>query len=97
MKLKSNLKQLLELKGMTASTLARSSGVPKQTLTDWLAGTSPKNIDALKRVARVLEITIDELCFNDQPKGKPDIFEQNLDSINAGVFEVVLRKVRQEK
>ena len=68
MKVKKQLSYYLELRGLTASDLSRMSGVPKQRISDWLGGVIPRDIQSLKKVTDVLSITIDDLCFGDDPK-----------------------------
>lgn len=94
MRLKQNLKHLLELKGITASNLSRISKTPKQTLADWLAGVSPKDLVAVKRVATALNVTVDDLCFGDVDITTTSEIERHLDEIHAGHFEVILRKIK---
>lgn len=57
------LKKMIDLTGLTVSELSRQSGVPKQTITDWLAGTEPRRISQVKKVANLLGVTVDELVF----------------------------------
>ena len=94
MRLRQNLKHLLELNSITAASLSRTSKTPKQTLADWLSGVTPKDLVAVKRVATVLGVTVDDLCFADVISHKPNEIERHLDEIHAGRFEVILRKVR---
>ncbi len=95
MKLKNNLREVLVRKGMTASDLARLSKVPKTTISDWLAGSSPKNISQLKLIADVLNLSLDELVFGENSKlRKKSIVEEFVENeIYAGKYEVVLRKI----
>lgn len=79
---------------MTAAALARASSTPKQTLADWLAGASPKDLRAVKRVADALSVSVDALCFVDLQSSNLTEFERRFDEINAGRFEVVLRKIK---
>jgi transcriptional regulator with XRE-family HTH domain len=65
MNLKTNLRRILIQKNMTAAQLCRNTGVPKTTLSEWMSGSSPRDIKKLKRVADSLGLTIDELCFGD--------------------------------
>ena len=96
--LKDQLQYFLRARGMTASALARRAGVPKQSLSDWLAGASPRKIDHLKRVSQVLGVTIDHLCFG---KGEPPesqssthpSLESLLDRGTEGLFEIKLRRI----
>jgi PAS domain S-box-containing protein len=63
MTLKRQLKYYLKLYGMSAAELSRRSGVPQQTISDWLAGVAPRSIPHVKNISEVFEISIDELCF----------------------------------
>lgn len=95
MRLKQNLKYLIELKGLTAAGLARLSRTPKQTLADWLMGASPKDLRAVKRVADALTVSVDALCFADLTGQSLTEFERRIDDIHAGHFEVILRKSKR--
>lgn len=66
MKLKENLQKILDERGLKASELSRISGIPKQRISDWLAGASVRNIEQLRLVAKTLETSIDELMFGDK-------------------------------
>lgn len=97
MKLASILKKLLKEKDITASQLSRSSGVPVQTISNWLSGQSPRSITQLKTVADLLGVDLDYLCFGES---KPIVQDKNPikdfeEEVNCGVFEVVLRKVKK--
>jgi transcriptional regulator with XRE-family HTH domain len=101
MTLKTQLRAFLKTKGMTAADLSRASNVPKQSISDWLAGTPPRNLDHLKRVANVFRVSIDELLFGDKPKTESESEKvADLDSILgdqwvSGVFEVRFRRLRK--
>lgn len=95
MRLKQNLRHLIEQRGWTAAALSRLSNTPKQTLADWLAGVSPKDLTAVKRVATALSVTVDDLCFADLPQPSSTEIERYLDEIHAGRFEVVLRRIKK--
>ncbi len=57
------LRELLKDRDMTASQLARATGISRKTLQNWLTGARPANVEQLKQVADNLSITLDELCF----------------------------------
>jgi transcriptional regulator with XRE-family HTH domain len=64
---------LLKARGMTAAELSRRTRVPKQTISDWLGGTHPRNMNHVKKVADTLDVTILELFFgesSDRPKNE---------------------------
>lgn len=95
MELKIILRKIIREKGLTIVGLARGSKVPAQTLHGWLQGTEPKSIRQLKSVADYLDVDIDYLCFGNKPKSENNKIERFEDEINAGVFEVVLRRVKR--
>ncbi len=92
MELKTILKKLIKEKGMTIAALSRSTKVPLQTLHGWLQGSEPKSLKQVKKVADHLGVDLDYLCFGIEPK-KPS-FNDYQDEINAGIFEVVLRRIK---
>lgn len=96
MELKAQLKKRLTQKGITASQLARLSNVPKQSISDWLAGAVPRNLSHLKSVATVLGTTVDELCFgvDTQPHKVSSVDDLIGERWISGVFEVKMRKIR---
>ena len=100
MNLKNQLARYLEIRDLTAAQLARRSGVSRQTISDWLTGRSPRNIEQVKKVADVLGLTVDQLCFGPNGKGStaPDNeMEQFGDEWFGGLFEIRLRRVKSNK
>ncbi len=95
MELKGILRKLIREKGLTVASLARNSKVPVQTLHGWLHGVEPKSIRQLKAVADHLGVDLDYLCFGIKPKLERGKLEKFEDEINAGIFEVVLRRVKK--
>lgn len=101
MNIKNQLRQYLKIRGISAAQLSRLSGVPKQSISDWLSGTSPRNIDHLKKVADVFNISLDELCFGqtnqleDRPQETLAIDDLIGDQWISGLFEVRLRRVKR--
>ncbi|WP_413586048.1 helix-turn-helix domain-containing protein [Bdellovibrio sp. HCB274] len=95
MELKSILRKLIKEKGLTVACLSRGAKVPVQTLHGWLHGVEPKSIRQLKSVADYLEVDLDYLCFGIRAKADRDKIEKFEDEINAGVFEVVLRRIKR--
>lgn len=92
MKLAKILKQLMKENGNTAASLSRATGVAKSSLGNWLAGTEPRNLTQLKKVADFYSITVDELCFGlKEKKITPDYNEW----IRLEDFEVILRRKKR--
>lgn len=93
MELKSILRKLIKEKGITLAHVSRTAGVPLQTLHGWLAGSEPKSLRQVKKVADYLEVDLDYLCFGVvRPR---ETLDEYLHEINAGVFEVVLRRIKK--
>jgi transcriptional regulator with XRE-family HTH domain len=88
-----NLKKLLQKKGITAAQLARDTKIAPQTLNNWLSGYEPRSLLQLRRVADYFEVSVDYLAYGISPS-RSAIQEFN-EEINAGVFEVVLRRVKR--
>lgn len=94
MNLSSNLKILMDDSGISLVDLAKKTKVPKQTIHNWLSGADPKNIDQVKSVAEFFHLSIEELVYGAKKKTSNGIKEYE-EEINAGVFEVVLRRIRK--
>ena len=95
MELKTILKKLIKERGITITHLSRTTKVPLQTLHGWLHGSEPKNLRQVKIVADYLEVDLDYFCFGIKPKPSKPNLDDFEDEINAGIFEVVLRRVRK--
>jgi transcriptional regulator with XRE-family HTH domain len=96
--LRRQLSLYLERFDISASQLSRKSGVAKQTISNWLAGQTPKDLNQVKSVANVLGTSIDNLCFGDGLEKKEDA--ALLDALSgdgwaSGVFEIKFRRVKK--
>lgn len=94
MELNGILKALIQEPGVTITRVAKSTGIAQQTIHSWLSGTEPRSLKQVKKIADYFEVTIDYLCFGIVPNEKPPL-EEFGDEINAGVFEVVLRRINR--
>lgn len=93
-KLKQHLRNYLDDRGITAAQLARKSGVSKQVISTWLNGVSPRRIEQVKKVADVIGITVDELCFGaSNPESLIKMSTLN-DEWLSGVFELKVRRLK---
>ena len=97
LELHKNLKSLLEKKGVTPSQLSRATKVPNSTIQNWLSGLEPRNLIQLKRVAEYFDVTVDYLLYGGKKEKERDrsAISEYADEINAGVFEVILRRVKK--
>lgn len=71
--LKAQLAFFLNKRGWSPSELARRSGAPRQSISDWMAGTPPRNLTLLKRVAGTLGTSVDNLLFGHGFEETPDM------------------------
>jgi len=96
MKLKDQLKTLIEGERLTISRLSKETKVPVQTLHNWLSGMEPRSLKQVRKVADYFEVSIDYLCFAIEPKPKESLgdFEEE---IFAGKFDVILRRAKGDK
>lgn len=92
-KIKIILKKLLHEHDLTAAQLARACKIPPQTINNWLSGQEPRNLVQIKAVADYFRVSVDFLVYGKEEK--KDSFEEYKDEINAGTFEVVLRRVKK--
>lgn len=87
-----NLKRLLKENDLSVAQLSRSTKIPAQTLNNWLAGLEPRSISQVKVASQYFKMTLDELVYGEFKKTYDNKIEQYSDEINAGIFEVVLRR-----
>jgi transcriptional regulator with XRE-family HTH domain len=97
--LKSQLRLFLEMADITLAELSRRAKVPKSSLSDWLNGSSPRNILHVRAVSKVLGTSIDVLMFGQgfRPEKAEEIQLDELigDKWVSGLFEVKLRRVKR--
>lgn len=62
-KLRKQLQKLLVDHNLTIKDLSKETKVPLQTLHNWLAGYSPRNINQVKSVANYFRISVDYLLY----------------------------------
>ena len=86
-------------KPINLTELSRETGVPKQTIHNWLCGTEPKTLDHVRSVAKYFGLTIEDLCYGDTDKAVKKVLKNPMleheEEIMAGIFEVVLRRVKR--
>lgn len=96
MKLATNLSKLCRSKGLSLAKVARLAGVPVQTVHGWGTGKGGVNLDQLKKVATVLQVSVHELAF-----GTPDPFESSGDEILREIFtgdvRVTLHRIERRR
>lgn len=97
--LKKQLQFYLDRDEMSATRLAKKAGVPKQSLSGWLAGSNPRDVRQVKRVADVLGVSIDNLMFGEGEDAET-VNSNSLDALLGdawvgGLFEIRIRRVKK--
>lgn len=90
-----NLKTHMKKNGLTLKDLAKLLNVSQSTVHGWLNGVPPKNLPVIQKLARTLNLSIEELCFDQAEKKAPmsDQIETNLIlTIGDQSFKLILKK-----
>jgi len=100
MNLKKQLKTYFDHFDLSAAQVARKAGVPKQSLSGWMAGNTPRDLNQLRKVAEVLGTTVDDLLFGSgvhHEDKRPNPILENLigEEWIGGVFEIRIRRIRK--
>ena len=96
MKFAKNLKDFISKNNLSLKDLADQLEVPSSTVHGWVNGVPPKSIKTLKKVALLMNCSIDELCFDERN------ISNNLESnifltIGNVTYRIVLKKHEEEK
>lgn len=97
MKFAQNLKNFISKNKLSLKDLADQLEVPSSTVHGWVNGVPPKSIKTLKRIATLMNCSIDELCFDEQMNSES--VESNIFlTIGNVTYRIVLKKhVASEK
>jgi len=97
MKLKYILKKLIHDKGITVAHLSKATGIAGQTIHNWMLGAEPRSLTQVKKIADYFNVSLDYLCFGiNSIHFQNNGFEKYVNEINAGSYEVILRKINTE-
>lgn len=86
MLLSKTLLKLCKARKITLSQLSKKTGIPQPTLHGWSSGRSVGNIDDLKKVCDVLQISLHSLLYDE-----PDPWELGHEEILRELFSGDLR------
>lgn len=84
MRLASNLRSLMRQRDLTSRELAADVGIPEGTIKTWLAGSAPRSLFDVRKIAQHFGVSFEYLIFGDEIH--PDAQTQKRKS-----FEVFLR------
>lgn len=88
----------IKAQGTTLSSIAKKASIAQSTIASWSAGAVPNDMAALRRLARVLKMSLEQLLFGEEPPidASSLSLEQFVDDLSkseifSGKFEVDLR------
>jgi transcriptional regulator with XRE-family HTH domain len=96
MKFAKNLKDFISKNNLSLKDLADQLEVPSSTVHGWVNGVPPKSIKTLKKIALIMNCSIDQLCFDetfDQQTLDPNI---NF-TIGDATYKVIFKKVEKKE
>lgn len=87
------LKTVLRQKAKTTGDLAKEINVSPKTINDWLTGRTPRDLDAVKRCAEYLGVSVHFLLYGEDDRS--NLIEQVLEKteLHTGLYEISIRKV----
>jgi len=89
------LRLLLEERNLTIEDVAVATEIKRATIGDWLAGTSPRNMQDARTVARYLGVTFHYLCFGHSEDDVSAIINSApTEMILDGIFRLRLEKIK---
>lgn len=91
MKLKIVLLRLMKEQNLSQAMLARLTGVPPQTINNWLNGQEPRNLTHLKKVSDHLHVSLDYLLFDVNFKDQTSWFYSSND-FDIEVKELIIKR-----
>jgi transcriptional regulator with XRE-family HTH domain len=99
LRLSGQIRFYLERLDITAAQLCRKTSIPKATISDWMGGGRPKNVDHVKAVADVFECSMEHLLYGNGLPEKTRIDGHSIDAMIGdewigGRFEVKIRRIR---
>jgi transcriptional regulator with XRE-family HTH domain len=95
MKFANNLKEFISKNNLSLKDLAEQLGVPSSTVHGWINGVPPKSITTLKKIAQLMDCSIDELCFGEQFNDLTLDPKINF-TIGNSTFKVIFKKVESK-
>lgn len=91
------LKTLIRQQATTTGELAKEINVSPKTISDWLTGRTPRDLDAVKRCARALGVSVHFLLYGDEDQKNliGEILEKS--ELHTGLYEITVRRVTSKK
>lgn len=91
------LKTLIRRRATTTNELAREINVSPKTISDWLSGRTPRDLDAVRRCSEYFGVSVHFLLYGEEDK--KNLIEEILEKteVHTGLYEISIRKVISKK
>lgn len=91
------LKTLIRRRATTTNELAREINVSPKTISDWLSGRTPRDLDAVRRCSEFFGVSVHYLLYGEEDK--KNLIEEILEKteVHTGLYEISIRKVISKK
>ncbi len=87
-----NLKKYLKDKNLSLKDFSNQLNVSISTVHGWVNGIPPKSVVTIKKIADLMNCTIDELCFDQ--KRETELIETNVTfTLGKISYQVFLKKI----
>lgn len=93
-----NLKKLMQERGLTAKVISQATGIATSTLSEWANGRQPKLDDAVIRLARFLGVTVEFLATGESIEETmireiTDTIGDGFTTIHQGIYRLKIEKM----
>ncbi len=92
------LTRLMKERRLSIKELSNLSGVPASTIHEWANGRSPRDPVRAKKLADALDISLNQLLFDEPDKNETIQIQSILkEDIFSGTFEINIKRIKDKK
>jgi transcriptional regulator with XRE-family HTH domain len=91
----SNLNKYLKKSNLSLKEFAIKLEVPASTIHGWLNGVPPKNLIIIKKIASILGVSVDELCFG-QPFYPKEEHSEFVIKFGESSYKIIFKKIEND-
>ena len=92
------LTRIMKERKLSIKELSNLSGVASSTIHEWLNGRSPRDPVKAKKLADALEMSLNQLLFDEPDKNETIQIQQIFkEDVFSGVFEINIKRIKEKK
>jgi len=92
------LARIMKEKKLSIKEISKMSGIAESTLFEWANNREPRSPVKAKKLAEALDLTLDQLLFDEPIKKEALQIEQIIkEDFVAGTFEITIKRVKDKK